>query len=720
MANLVSYLDGTQRSTKFGVDTKVNGNGPSGRTNFLPSHRSLGKLVGKLLPKPFDWLFEEAVRRRILNKVASDDNEPKVGATPLIWLTQSFEEIWPTRRTHCPPSVSEEHEVEGCWTSLTGSLNRMNNVTTIDCLDVFLLEVTLNRTLQPTKPLKDSALNASMVRHVRAYSKLDLDTVSDWKYIAYLVVIPKAGIFYCHRETLEAGLLEGTVDHGGYPMAHSGPGHLPIGLSWLRLKRKTGHPARNGYAKAIHRCWHFKGPLHDGAAISESPHYARDDRPAPSFVSKKVIHAIQVADSEGPVLPPDIFSLNPEIKTSSMSTEELKGAYNELRRNSSSTRIGAKHYVQGSKHSDLSRFPDVLIIDPLLHGNIDINVGVQDSYTVVDIVDDGGNTRNRNSANGIPGNSVEKVLEEINKCTMQEESIIEIRFVGKTDESKLLLDNIGQASRDITLTSLKNNGGKSQVRSKSGDGGYMTPVGVAFVQTLSMENWEYITTKQVPAKNLKTAAKSGGILGKAYFPSTLKAMQDIERDSGIPFPECLYDPHGDPDIMDEVFPEANEVSSSLVVSCNLKNASHYDVWDSGKGYCIFTKKDRDRKVTNWYFILPNMIGRRADGTIFQGIAIRLHHGVAIAWDGRIIRHCTSVTRGVAKPVDTNADGDPQVYAMYFGGKVPLIANSRRKLQQALHERTAALQETATPTSKNSSSKRNKRKKRERHTNSQLF
>ena len=40
--------------------------------------------------------------------------------------------------------------------------------------------------------------------------------------------------------------------------------------------------------------------------------------------------------------------------------------------------------------------------------------------------------------------------------------------------------------------------------------------------------------------------------------------------------------------------------------------------------------------------MPNVEGKRPDGTKFTGLAIKLGHGITISWDGRIVRHCTSV------------------------------------------------------------------------------
>ena len=44
------------------------------------------------------------------------------------------------------------------------------------------------------------------------------------------------------------------------------------------------------------------------------------------------------------------------------------------------------------------------------------------------------------------------------------------------------------------------------------------------------------------------------------------------------------------------------------------------------------------------FVLPNVHGLKPDGvTKFRGMVVKLGHGVAITWDGRVIRHCTSVS-----------------------------------------------------------------------------
>ena len=40
---------------------------------------------------------------------------------------------------------------------------------------------------------------------------------------------------------------------------------------------------------------------------------------------------------------------------------------------------------------------------------------------------------------------------------------------------------------------------------------------------------------------------------------------------------------------------------------------------------------------NWYFVVPNVEGKRPDGSKYRGLVI------TISWGGRVVRHCTSVS-----------------------------------------------------------------------------
>ena len=81
--------------------------------------------------------------------------------------------------------------------------------------------------------------------------------------------------------------------------------------------------------------------------------------------------------------------------------------------------------------------------------------------------------------------------------------------------------------------------------------------------------------------------------------------------------------------------------SSIMLSKNLGNSSHYDL--DGSVSVSFWVEDKPGVASNWFFVLPNVSFEGSDGVL-----IRLYHGAVVSWDGRYIRHCTSVTEtGVA-------------------------------------------------------------------------
>jgi hypothetical protein len=101
------------------------------------------------------------------------------------------------------------------------------------------------------------------------------------------------------------------------------------------------------------------------------------------------------------------------------------------------------------------------------------------------------------------------------------------------------------------------------------------------------------------------------------------------------------------------------VSKTIDISKNLGNASHYDMGDASSGVSIWTQLDPSCAVSNWYFILPNMVGTKEDGSVYEGIAIEINHGTMISWDGKLIRHCTAIPR--LEPTDA-------VFGTFFAAK----------------------------------------------------
>jgi hypothetical protein len=114
---------------------------------------------------------------------------------------------------------------------------------------------------------------------------------------------------------------------------------------------------------------------------------------------------------------------------------------------------------------------------------------------------------------------------------------------------------------------------------------------------------------------------------KDAFISVLPTMQHIETMSGrVPIKEMGG---------------SSSPSCRIITSYNLGNASHYDVGDASVCYSIWCELEPG-SATNWFFVLPNVLVKYG-GETYHGVVITLFHGVGISWDGRMIRHGTSIT-----------------------------------------------------------------------------
>ena len=120
----------------------------------------------------------------------------------------------------------------------------------------------------------------------------------------------------------------------------------------------------------------------------------------------------------------------------------------------------------------------------------------------------------------------------------------------------------------------------------------------------------------------------------------------------------------DADISDEdcVFPN---FVKTIDISQNLGNASHYDASDASPGIGIWFRFSEDESIYDpkdrWYFILPNLSIVDSDGKESKGVAIKLHHGAMIKWDGRYVKHCT-MHRGDIE------DKDIPLFGVFAGAK----------------------------------------------------
>jgi hypothetical protein len=76
-----------------------------------------------------------------------------------------------------------------------------------------------------------------------------------------------------------------------------------------------------------------------------------------------------------------------------------------------------------------------------------------------------------------------------------------------------------------------------------------------------------------------------------------------------------------------------QLSPWVVLSKNLHNEAHLDPGDKSTCYALFLET-KPGTACQWAFVLPNL------GP--TGVIIWLQHGTVICWDGRMVRHCTSL------------------------------------------------------------------------------
>jgi hypothetical protein len=105
-----------------------------------------------------------------------------------------------------------------------------------------------------------------------------------------------------------------------------------------------------------------------------------------------------------------------------------------------------------------------------------------------------------------------------------------------------------------------------------------------------------------------------------------------------------------------------------MISRSLGNSAHNDFKDGSLSLAIWVKEEVGI-ASNWYFILPNVQYKGC------GVAVELFHGCAISWDGRIIKHCTSITTTGMK-----ANGDyNNVFGCMFGScRVQDVSENKSK------------------------------------------
>lgn len=154
------------------------------------------------------------------------------------------------------------------------------------------------------------------------------------------------------------------------------------------------------------------------------------------------------------------------------------------------------------------------------------------------------------------------------------------------------------------------------------------------------------------------SAKMGTIYKPTKDPQVATGMSEIMRGMASyvrrVFPETYHDIR-DAEGVDKIrrlgeIGWDNGLCGSMIFTKNLANSGHFDKNDRSQSIAIWSER-KPGFAQNWYFVLPDV---SVNGS--KGVLIKLFHGAVIAWDGRLVRHCTSVT--------TPGEGN-SVHSCYF-------------------------------------------------------
>jgi hypothetical protein len=580
--------------------------------SYLPSHSQVAGVVAECLPRHDAARFVKKMKdlkpgqannpkqRRM--RIATERSYGVIGKTPIATILQSLQFCY------------GGNNVEVRRLGPTEYIGHDASVATV-CIRFYLLDCILDRQLRPPRREGSSKngvrcnLTGDTPCKVKCKSKSDMSTDNDYKYRAAVAIVNEASLFYCHM--FDKGL---TPDKGNIL--------VPLGISWLRLvaRRGTTTPVDNLFAAGAYVRRLHKGGRPLSEPRSHSSAWLFTIFTSAERIPLKTLCAWQCPDLYGCRWPPDTFPKYPHNRENlkDNSKKARRSLYLQLLYESKTHKVGCRWHVPGALYTELSE--NALMISPRSTGAHDIVVRIQKS----DIENLGSKSTKRRDLSVV--------------C----ESIVSIRYLDPRSDNEIgpALDALTQHGETLRLQKAP------CVRDKDkGEFGKMFAVGARVNPARNHCLSLYAANRKV-RQQLPDAVAAMSILGMKAFPQVLKPIQGYERAAGCATPSCMHrnttiGKRKNPEIVQSEL-QKNIVGLTLDVSLNLHNSAHYDVHDASVGFAVWTET-RPCEALGWYFVIPNVYGIHPDRpqSTFEGIAIELHHGVAISWDGRRIKHCTA-------------------------------------------------------------------------------
>ncbi|KAI2501614.1 hypothetical protein MHU86_12812 [Fragilaria crotonensis] len=328
-----------------------------------------------------------------------------------------------------------------------------------------------------------------------------LDAEFDWRFRAFLAVVPDGATYYCHRDRRNRSI--GKANEV-----------IPMDTSWLRVvknvDRDSSRFADGGYVSRLwdgQPFWKFK--ISRGEAnfqlnpIPEEP--VMNLSWNGTLPTLRVMSAYQCPDELGPCLPPDF--INGEQHDGAQKKAHLRRVYRMALMSSKSARRGCRHYAHGYLHRKIDP-NETLIIDPE-DGDIDIRVAIQIRR---------------------PPSKADAKDPTKHCVALSRESVVLVRYLPHLGSgAEKLLSNI----RDHASTVQGQN--KHSARNGLGDHGSMFPLGSRIMKD-NITRKQYVTSTRSKREQrlLKGAVVACSRLAAVTIPGILRIMQDAEEDGDIP------------------------------------------------------------------------------------------------------------------------------------------------------------------------------------------
>jgi hypothetical protein len=211
-----------------------------------------------------------------------------------------------------------------------------------------------------------------------------------------------------------------------------------------------------------------------------------------------------------------------------------------------------------------------------------------------------------------------KVDVELPECVVVDGKSTKMTTITVADASTATdcIDAISDVAMKIHLS--KSGDGKGNCRAKVGDYGPMTGLG-----------WLNYAKKVLYKPTM---------LVRDVLPGAMKLVGALIR---LICPD-MYDGLAKYNVKeDELMGGLFGAGQQVMITENYSNSAHTDPFDQSKTFVLwfFSKKCPD--VENLFFLFPDAT---IDGK--RGLAVKLFHGAVISWDGRLLRHGTSIARPV--------------------------------------------------------------------------